>query len=175
MGIENRLAKNKNAIVKDWFDLVAKTYAPDTAQFLKRNQDPFTNPVGGSLSKGLAGLFDQLLSDPDRETVRSYLDPIIRIRAVQDFTPSEATAFILALKQIIRDHLKKDLSDSHTANALLEFESKIDSLNLFAFDLYMTCREKLYELRTNVERTKIYKAFERAGLIAETPEHEPGL
>ena len=175
MGLENRLAKNKNAIVKDWFDLVAKTYAPDTAQFIKNNQDPFTNPVGGSLSNGLAGLFDQLLGDPNRESVKSYLDPIIRIRAVQDFTPSEATAFILALKHIIRDHLKNDLSDSHTANALLEFEAKIDSLNLFAFDLYMACREKLYELKTNVERTKIYKAFERAGLVVEMPEQDTGL
>lgn len=177
MGLDKKLAKKKKAIVKDWFDLVAKSYAPDTAQFIKGNQDPFSNPVGNSLSVGLAGLYDQLLAGPglDREAVRPYLDQIIRIRAVQDFTPSEATAFIPALKTIIRNHLKKDLSDSRTANALLEFESKIDSLSLFAFDIYMACREKLYELKADVEKTKIYKAFERAGLIAEASDQDPGL
>ena len=175
MGLEKVLAKKKDAIVKDWFKLVARTYAPDTAQFISSHKDSISNPVGGSLSKGLSGIFEQLLADPDRETVKSYLDPIIRIRAVQDFSPSQATAIILALKKVIIEHLKKDLSDSRTANALLQFESKIDSLCLFAFDLYMECREKLYELKTNEERNKIYKAFERAGLIAETSEGTPGL
>ena len=175
MGLVKQLAKKKKAIVKDWFDLVAKSYAPDTAQFIKNNQDPFANPVGGNFSAGLEGLFDQLLAGLDRETVRPYLDQIIRIRAVQDFTPSEATAFIPALKTIIRNHLKKDLSDSRTANALLKFESNIDSLNLFAFDIYMECREKLFDLKANVEKTKIYAAFERAGLIDETSEKSKDL
>ena len=175
MGLEKVLAKKKDAIVKDWFDLVANTYAPDTAKFIRTRKDSFSNPVGGNLAKGLSGIFEQLLTDPDRETVKSYLDPIIRIRAVQNFSPSQATAIILALKKVIRDHLKKDLSDGRTANALLRFESKIDSLCLFAFDLYMECREKIYELKTNEERSKIYKAFERAGLIAETSEDTPGL
>jgi hypothetical protein len=175
MGLEKVLAKKKDAIVKDWLDMVANTYAPDTAQFIRSRKEPFSNPVGGSLSKGLSGIFDQLLADPDRETVKSYLDPIIRIRAVQNFSPSQATAIILALKKVIRDRLKKELSDSRTANALLRFESKIDSICLFAFDLYMECREKIYELKTNEERNKIYKAFERAGLIAETSERTPGL
>ena len=70
MGLEKVLSKKRNAIVGDWFDMVAKTYAPDTAQFLKRNKDPFSNPVGGYLTKGLAGLFDQLLTGMDREAVR---------------------------------------------------------------------------------------------------------
>jgi hypothetical protein len=175
MVLVKQLAKKKKTIVKDWFDLVAKSYAPDTAQFIKNNKDPFANPVGGNFLTGLEGLFDQLLAGLDRETVRPYLDQIIRIRAVQDFTPSEATAFIPALKTIIRNHLKKDLSDSRTANALLKFESNIDSLNLFAFDIYMECREKIFELKANVERTKIYTAFERAGLIDETPEESSDL
>ncbi len=175
MGLVNQLAKMKSAIVKEWFDLVAKSYAPDTAQFIKNNKDPFANPVGGNISAGLEGLFDQLLSGLDREAVRSHLDRIVRIRAVQNFTPSQAIAFIPALKTIIRNHLKKDLSDSRTANALLEFESNIDSLSLFAFDIYMECREKLFDLKANVERTKIYAAFERAGLIDETTQENTDL
>jgi hypothetical protein len=175
MGLEKQLAKKKDAIVKDWFARVSRTYAPDTAQFLKSVQDPISNPVGQSLSVGLAGLFEQLLAGPDKETVKTYLDPIVRIRAVQDFTPSQATAFIFILKSVIRDHLKQELSDNRTAQSLLAFESKIDSLSLYAFDIYMECREKINDLKSNVERSKVYKAFKRAGLIVETSEDTPGL
>jgi hypothetical protein len=175
MGLEKVLVKKRNAIVGDWFDMVAKTYAPDTAQFLKRNKDSFTNPVGGYLTKGLAGLFDQLLTGMDREAVRTLLDPIVRVRAVQNFTPSQATAFVLVIKKIVRTHLKSELKKSRVMNDLLEFEAQVDAMSLFAFDIYMECREKIYELKANEEKDKIYKAFKRAGLIKDEPVKAPAL
>lgn len=175
MGLEKQLAEKKDAIVKDWFDRVSRTYAPDTAQFLRNVRDPITNPVGQSLSTGLAGLFEQLLAGPDKEAVRIHLEPIVRIRAVQSFTPSQAVAFILILKSVIREHLKKELSDNRTLPSLIALESKIDSLSLYAFDIYMECREKIYELKANAERSKVFKAFRRAGLIVETSDDAPGL
>jgi hypothetical protein len=170
MGIEKILAKKKKAIVNDWFDAVAATYAPDTAQFIKSKKDPFTNPVGGTLSVGLKGLFDLLLTSLDRDSVKPLLDPIVRIRAVQNFTPSQATAFIFVLKNIIRKRLKGELRDAGTASDLAEFEKKIDALSLYGFDLYVECREKIFELKANEEKDKIYKAFKRAGLIVEPSE-----
>jgi len=50
---------------------------------------------------------------------------------------------------------------------LLEFESKIDQLCLLAFDLYMDCKEKIYELSANETRNRTFRAFERAGLITD--------
>jgi hypothetical protein len=173
MGLEKVLAKKRNAIVADWFDMVAKTYAPDTAQFLKRNKDPFTNPVGGYLTKGLAGLFDQLLTGLNREVVRPLLDPIVRVRAIQNFTPSQATAFVLVIKKIVRTHLRAESAAGRGMDDLLEFEARVDALSLFAFDIYMECREKIYELKANEEKDKIYKAFKRAGLIQEEPAKDP--
>lgn len=173
MGLEKVLAKKRNAIVADWFDMVAKTYAPDTAQFLKRNKDPFTNPVGGYLTKGLAGLFDQLLTGLNREVVRPLLDPIVRVRAIQNFTPSQATAFVLVIKKIVRTHLRTEIAAGRVMDDLLEFEARVDALSLFAFDIYMECREKIYELKANEEKDKIYKAFKRAGLIQEEPVKDP--
>ena len=79
------------------------------------------------------------------------------------------------MKTVIRDHLKKELSDSRVVQSLFAFESRIDSLSLYAFDIYMECREKIYDLKSNVERSKVYEAFKRAGLIVETPEDVPGL
>ena len=54
-GLEKILEKNKPAIVKQWFNLAAQTYAIDTAQFLKSKSDPFANPVGNAMMTGQIG------------------------------------------------------------------------------------------------------------------------
>jgi len=163
------IERKKAAIEKKWFELTAQTYAPDTAEFLKSKTDPFANPVGGSILSSLNVLLDQLIHDMDPQIINSYLDPIIRIRAVQNFTPSQATAFILSLKKALRENLTKELRDIRNAEELFELESKIDQLCLMAFDIYMRCREKIYQISANETRNRTFRAFERAGLISERP------
>ncbi len=160
----------KTAIVKKWFDLTAQTYATDTAEFLKSKTDPFANPVGVSMLSGLDGLLDQLIDDMDPQIINSYLDPIIRIRAVQNFTPSQAVAFILCLKKALRSSLTKELRDIRNVTELSELESKIDQLSLMAFDIYMQCKEKIYQLSANEMKNRTFRAFERAGLVSEKAE-----
>ena len=164
------IEQKKAAIVKKWFDLTAQTYAPDTAEFLKSKTDPFANPVGGSMHSSLNGLLDQLIHDMDPQIIKKYLDPIVRIRAVQDFTPAQATVFILYLKKALRASLANQLRDFRSTEELFEFESKIDQLSLMAFDIYMQCREKIYQLSANETRNRTFRAFERAGLISEITE-----
>ena len=166
--LKGLIEKKKKDIIKNWFETTLQTYAPDTAQFYKGQKDQFANPVGHITSKGIASLMDQLLNDFDPDTIRAQLDPIIRIRAIQDFNPSQAIAFILLLKKVLRDHLSEELRDAATVMELLAFESKIDQLSLMAFDVYMTCKEKIYQLAANETRNQTLRAFERAGLIAET-------
>jgi hypothetical protein len=141
-GLKGLIQKNKNEIIQNWFEATVQTYAPDTAQFFKGQKDQFGNPVGSITSKGVAFLMDQLLGTFDPDAIKAHLDPIIRVRAIQDFTPSQA-------------------------RQLLEFESKIDQLCLLAFDLYMDCKEKIYELSANETRNRTFRAFERAGLIVD--------
>jgi hypothetical protein len=160
------IEQKKAAILKNWFDLTAQTYAPDTAKFIKSKTDPFANPVGGSIRNGLDGLLDQLIHDMDPQSINSYLDPIIRIRAVQNFTPSQAVAFILSLKKALRKNLTKELRDIRNIKGLLELEFKIDQLSMMAFDLYMQCREKIYQLSANEMKNRTLRAFERAGLVS---------
>ena len=169
-GLGKILEKNKAAIAKKWFNLAAQTYAPDTAEFLKSKTDPFDNPVGNSMLTGLDGILDQLIHTMDPTTLNSYLDPIIRIRAIQNFTPSQAIAFILSLKKVLREYLAKDLQDHRMAAEFIEFEFKIDQLCLIAFDIYMQCREKVYQISANETRNRTFRAFERAGLITESPD-----
>ena len=169
-GLEKILEKNKAAITKKWFHLAAQTYAIDTAKFLKSQTDPFANPVGNTMLNALDGILEQLIHTMDSQTLNSHLDSIIRIRAIQNFTPSQATAFILSLKRILREYLAKELQDSRLATEFIDIESKIDLICLMAFDIYMQCREKVYQISANETRNRTFSAFERAGLIAESPD-----
>lgn len=171
--LKGLIEKKKDKIIKNWFEATLQTYAPDTAQFYKNQKDQFANPVGHITSQGISFLLDQLLKDFDADAIRTHLDPIIRIRAIQNFTPSKATAFIFLLKKVLRDHLSEELQDAATAAELLAFESAIDRLGLIAFDIYMTCREKIYQIAANETRNQTYRALERAGLITGIPPGPP--
>ncbi len=175
MRLNQLLAQKKTAIIKEWFAATIKTYPSDTAKFIKSQKDPFANPVGRTIYKGLEALFDELLRDTDHESVLSFLDPIIRIRAVQNFSPSQATSFIFFLKDVIRDNIKKEDFNAQLFNELMMFESKIDEICLIAFNLYMNCREKIYELKANEMKNRTFRAFERAGLVRDTPADKPDL
>ena len=175
MRLNNLLAQRKTSIVKKWFAATIETYPPDTAQFLKSQKDPFANPVGKTISKGLEGLFNEFLKEMDYEIIISFLDPIIRIRAIQNFSPAQAVSFIFLLKKAIRENIKKEVSEEQLFNELLLFESKIDQLAMIAFNLYMQCKEKIYDLKANEMRNSTYKAFKRAGLVREMPVDEPDI
>lgn len=164
-GLKGLIKEKKSEIIKKWFEAAIQTYAPDTAQFFQNQKDQFANPVGSITFKGIGFLLDQLLNDMDPAAIKSYLDPIIRVRAVQDFTPSQATAFILSLKKIIRVSLGKQLQDTAKKLELFEFESQIDQLCLMAFDIYVACKEKIYQISANETRNQTFRAFQRAGLI----------
>jgi hypothetical protein len=174
MRIEHRIGKNKTQIVNDWFAILAGTYPPDTTRFLKTNKDMFTNPVGGTSRQTLEKVLDALLSDADPESLAHHMEALIRIRAVQTmFTPSQATAFILDLKKVVRHALKRDLHDFDIQKQLLQFEERIDRLLLISFDIFMRCREKIYSMKATEEQSKFYRAFARAGLVRENPDMTP--
>jgi hypothetical protein len=172
-GLEKLIVQKKTTIVKKWFDFAVQAYAPDTARFLKSQKDAFANPVGSNTLKGLLGLLEELLKDFDRRAIATYLDPIIRIRAAQALTPSQAASFILALKKVLRDTFAQELEDNRLAAELVRLESKIDQFCLMAFDIYMECREKIYQIRANETRNQVFRAFERAGLISEVTVDRP--
>jgi hypothetical protein len=172
-GLVNLIAKHRATIISKWFDSAIHAYAADTAAFLQSQKDPFANPVGSQTRKSVEGLFDQLVGGMEAGAITACLDPVMRIRAVQTLSPSQATAFIFALKKILRGMLDQQLQESSMVQQFQEIESRIDRLGLAAFDVYMACREKIYELKANETRNRTFKAFERAGLIKKDPGQVP--
>ncbi len=141
------LKKKKKAILDKWFSLIVKTYPADGTQFIATNKNHFANPVGSTISKEIENLLDALIEGADAAQFEKACMGINRIRAVQDFTASQAVAFIFFLKTAIREELSESLSDKKAFEELLSLESTIDAIALIAFDTYMQCREKLHEIK----------------------------
>lgn len=172
MNLLKQLSRRKSGIVKKWFDGIIATYPIDTAQFLSSQKDPFANPVGQTTRQNLEAIFDQIVSTAPPDTVREMLDPIIRIRAIQDFTPAKAISWIFDLKDIIRDALALPAGDGQHLEELARLERRIDRFGLLAFDIYMQCREKIYDLKANEMRARTFSAFSRAGLIKDPADND---
>jgi len=169
MELKNLLLQKSSTILEKWFDLILETYPADTKRFLKQQRDRFANPVGTAISQEIEHLFQELVKGVEADKAYSSLDRIIRIRAVQDFPPARAVAFVFMLKGIIRSEVGRDLRDQDLVDQLLAFESRIDDLGLLAFDIYVKCREKLYEIRVNETRNQVSGLLRKAGLSCAVP------
>lgn len=161
MMLANRLQHDKPAILERWFQLVFDSYPADTSAFLKREKDRFRNPVGSTIVQDLGKLFDEILQGFDAEKIAPLIEYFIKIRSVQDFTPSQAVTFVIHLKRAVRDHLADDIREGRICEELLRFESRLDDLALLAFEHYTNCREKIYELRTRQIKAGSFKLMER--------------
>jgi len=173
--LKNILSEKKSAILDRWVDHILDTYPSDTASFMRDKKSRFANPVGHSISAGVEGIFEDLLQGIDQERVSVFLDNIIRIRAIQDFTPSQAVSFVFFLKKIIRDVLAGEIRENSLADELILLEDQIDSLGLLAFDIFMRCREKLYDIKANETRSMTFRLLQKANLICEKPGEEPDV
>jgi hypothetical protein len=171
MSLSRILVAEKSRILDKWFDLILSTYPADAAQFF-RSKSTFTNPVGHTISQGIEDIFDGLVSGAQLEQYRPFLDNIIRVRAVQDFTASKAVAFVFHLKTAVRAVCLQKTASQGLLDELLALELRIDELSLMAFDIFMQCREKLYDLKANELRDRTLWILKRSGYLSEI-EDEP--
>jgi RsbT co-antagonist protein rsbRD N-terminal domain len=167
MTLQELLTKRKKAILDRCLDLFFDTYPQESVALLKSRQDPFANPVGSTFRKELEIIFDRLAARADTETMIPSLDAIVRIRAVQEFRPSDAIAFTTHLKKAIREELKNAHEGQELTSDLSGLDSRIDELTFVAFDLYMACREKIADIRVSEARSerdrlaRVVQAMER--------------
>jgi RsbT co-antagonist protein rsbRD N-terminal domain len=174
MNLEKLLAQERTTILSRWFDFILKTYPPETATLLRKETNQFANPVGHTIYHGMEGLYDELLRGGDSEKISSFLDRIIRIRAVQDFSPSQAVSFLLVLKTVVREVLQDQIREGQiTPEDLVSFDAEVDGVMLLGFDIYMQCREKLHEVKLNEVKNRTHRLLQRANLIAELPVQKP--
>jgi hypothetical protein len=168
------VSQGKTSILDRWFDAALEMYPAGTSSYLKDQKDRFANPVGQTIAQGLGGLLDELLEMPGSERTSHFLENIMKVKAVQEFSPSQAISFIFLLKKVIRETIGKKVEDRPMFDEMLAFESRIDSLALLAFDIYMRCREKIFEIRANEVRNRTFRLLEQARLICGVEDDELG-
>ena len=169
--MQDLLKKNKAAILERWFHLILETYPANTATMMRKDKNQFTNPVGSTLSREIDVLFKNLCAGSQDEKCQASLDSILKIRSVQDFSPSKAVGFIFLLKRAIGETLKNEVCKESIMDEWLKFQSRIDDLTLQAFDIYMDCREKICEIRVNQAKTEKEMAFRMMGRMT-TPKEK---
>jgi hypothetical protein len=169
MQLATLLSQKKAAILGRWLAMIFESYPPETAIFLRKEKNRFDNPAGYRISEGLEGLYGALTQEMERDQVLTCLDEIIRIRALQNFTPSQALAFIFLLKIVIREELAEEIRKENLAAEILDLESRIDGLALLGFDVYTQRREKIYEIKADEAKRRV------SGLMRKTGLSEDGL
>jgi len=147
MNLETLLAEKKKAIVQKWIDQVLDSYG--ASSFFKKQKDRFANPIGSTISDGLQKLYAVLVVDGDMTEASKPLEDIIKIRAVQDFSPSKAVSFVYLFKNIVREEVAKEKNLEEISGLLPALDARIDTIALVAFDIYMDCRERLHQIRIN--------------------------
>jgi hypothetical protein len=145
MDLGEALKNHREKIINRWVEYTLSTYK--SSAFFLKEKDQFANPVGGNIRQALEKLFVLFAGSEDPERAIAPLEQIMRIRSVQEFTPSQAVAPIHAVKHITREILAADKETCELVNALYDFEFAVDIAVLAAFDIYMQCRERLYMVR----------------------------
>lgn len=161
MVLTDLLQGNRAALLSRWTQLIVESYPADSSGFLEREKDRFLNPVGYTISTETENLFQQLLGAMEVEALALALDNIVQIRAVQEFSPSQAIGFVFLLKKAVRELPEVAGGERELLGQLLEFESRIDRLALLAFDLYAKRREKIYQIRTRELRERSGRILDR--------------
>ncbi|MBU1003697.1 MAG: RsbRD N-terminal domain-containing protein [Proteobacteria bacterium] len=172
MHLTELLREHREAILDRWFDLIVKTYPGLSSVFLHKKQR-WGNPVGTNIEDAIAGLYDELLKDEAGENLAPQLDRVVRIRSVQEYSPSEAVAILIFIKHVVREHFTEQINAGEVPVAeVLRFESKVDSMMLVAFDIYTKCRNQLFELRLEDFKRHFSGVLRQKGITVDYPKFE---
>ncbi|MCL5034512.1 MAG: RsbRD N-terminal domain-containing protein [Bacteroidetes bacterium] len=161
--LQELLIRKKSAIVDKWVKIFLGYYPAESLKFLASQKDRFANPVGYTISSSAGAIFDELIGDSESSMTEALLKDVVRIRAVQEFSPSQAVRFVFDLKGVIRNEIRKEIDWIDCRDELEVLESRIDNLALIAFDSYMESRERLFRIRIDEVKARSSEAAAENG------------
>jgi hypothetical protein len=149
MGFHELLIRKKPAILKEWLAQIFASYPPDASGFLAREKNSFANPVGCTIATKAECILAGLTEGRDTGAISVYLEPIIRIRAVQDFTPSQAVSFMADLKTVIANQIRTKISEETPGGEWEKLMTGIDRLHMQACETYAQMKEEIRVIRSD--------------------------
>jgi hypothetical protein len=177
MGLREILVERRATLCERWLDATLAQYGEITAVRWRRERDPFANPVGHALASGLPELFAAVVGegDPGAAAVGA-LEAILRIRSVQDLSPSRAVGFVYLLREAIRAELEPDLAGGAHAAELAAIEGRLERLAFLGFDVYVRFRVQMFRLRQEELKRSVASLLRRwnaEGVQAREPGAQP--
>lgn len=166
----------RDGIISAWTDAIFNTYALETTGFLRTQSDPFANPVAHMTREAAGTVYDAVAGeDVEPALVRKAIDRFVRLRAVQDGTPGQNLGVFLLLKPILRRKVLPLCSGSDALTSrYLEAESRLDSVLLLAFDMYVADRETIAESRIREIRNQHAQLVRWAQKVGGSPLNPAG-
>ena len=165
--LQQLMRDNRKELLDQWFHQFIGAYPPESVKYFERVENEFTNPIGSNVHRSLVAIFDELLGQQDADKLYGDLEMIMRIKAVQDVTPSQAIAFVFGLKSILRKAFTKEINNGTIKlSELLDFEDSLDTMALLAFNIYVDSRELIYDMRVQEMHQRI-DILEKANLLNE--------
>lgn len=148
----NFLEVNKIALLEQWLDCALALF-PEKME----NSTPVAMMLSGSLEALLSGLGESKIDS------QHALDDLTRLLAVQSMPPSRALSIFFELKLILRAiMMKTPVAVRLSQEALESCNLRLDALTLEAFDSYMQHREKIYQLKVEEGRRRMFMALRGA-------------
>ncbi len=141
------MSQRRSALAERWLVAILADYGEEAAKSWRRERDRFANPIGHTFATEGPKLIDAVSSDGDLSAAAAPLEAIIKIRSVQDFTPSRAVSFVFALRDITRAELAPEIARGGLDRELEAFDRRVERLALLAFDLYVQCRGQVFRLQ----------------------------
>ncbi len=170
MNLDKLIKEKKTQILKLWILKFTNTYPEESAQFFRGGPGQFANPVGHTFRSNLDKIFDELFMEYDSKKMQGLVDPIVRIRAVQGFDPSEAVCFVPMLKQSVWEICGKEVTRQDHISEWLDFIERLELLTYTSFDVYMRCREQLWKQKAEFTNSRTHKLLEKANLLKKAGE-----
>ena len=153
MNSEEVLTARREQAIQKRTDAVFALYPFETTGFIRTQKDRFANPVGYATRKAAVAVFDAISGrDVEMDAVHAALGDLIRIRAVQDLRPEQAIGVLFLFKPVLRELFLVDMLAEGRLDSYLEMESRLDSLVLVAFNMYLGDRERVYAERVAEQR-----------------------
>ncbi|XPV76547.1 MAG: RsbRD N-terminal domain-containing protein [Desulfovibrio sp.] len=167
MQLEKKLRARREELAPKWAEMILGTYPEETQKIWGKTKDQFHNPVGNTILETATELYDLVLDWEDADAIARSLEKMIKIRAVQDFAPSRGLSFVYLYKKLLRDVFFEELEEAGALDEFLRFETRVDNLALIAFDIYSTCRERLFDQRVTEVKKSQYNLLRRAKMIVD--------
>ncbi len=147
MTLKDLLAGKRTIILERWLDRILEDYPQETQTIFCENTSPYSNPIGFTLRKGMEEIIDQILQPLSVEEARAILEPVMKVRAVENLPLSRRVDFILPLREILFEIVREEKGKDLLGREWLDLNARISWLALLGMNLFSECREKVNRLR----------------------------